>query len=147
MDNTNDLWRIRLEKLDMLRQADIEPYADRYVRTHKTSDILGQFEVLEGQEVSIAGRIMSKRDQGKVIFTHIQDLNGRIQIYIRMDELGQVMFDLISKFDVGDIVGVRGKVFRTKRGEISIHAREVSLLSKAMRPLPEKFHGLTNVET
>ena len=105
------------------------------------------FEELEGQEVSVAGRIMSKRDQGKVIFTHIQDFSGRIQIYIRMDELGQTLFDLITKFDVGDIIGVEGKVFRTKRGEISIHARNVKLLSKAMRPLPEKFHGLTNVET
>jgi len=147
MDNTNDLWRIRLEKLELLRQANIEPYADRYVRTHKTLEILEHFEELEGQDVSVAGRIMSKRDQGKVIFIHIQDFSGRIQLYIRMDELGQTMFDLITKFDVGDIVGVEGKVFRTKRGEISIHARTVKLLSKAMRPLPEKFHGLTNVET
>jgi lysyl-tRNA synthetase class 2 len=146
MDNANDLWRIRLDKLETLRQADIEPYADRYVRTHKAFDILEHFELLEGQEVSIAGRIMSKRDQGKVIFAHIQDLSGRIQIYIRLDELGQTMFDLITKFDVGDIIGVQGKVFRTKRGEISIHAQNVKLLSKAMRPLPEKFHGLTNVE-
>lgn len=147
MENTNDLWRIRLDKLEMFRQADINPYADRYVRTHKTSEILERFEELEGQEVSLAGRIMSKRDQGKVIFTHIQDINGRIQIYIRMDDLGEAMFELISKFDVGDIIGVQGKVFRTRRGEISIHAQEVTLLSKAMRPLPEKFHGLTNVET
>jgi len=147
MDNTNDLWRIRLEKLEMLRQAGIEPYADHYTRTHKALEILERFEELEGQEVSIAGRIMSKRDQGKVIFTHIQDFSGRIQIYIRMDELGQTLFDLITKFDVGDIIGIEGKVFRTKRGEISIHARVVKLLSKAMRPLPEKFHGLTNVET
>ncbi|AET65853.1 lysyl-tRNA synthetase (class II) [Desulfosporosinus orientis DSM 765] len=147
MENTNDLWRIRLDKLEMFRQADINPFADRYVRTHKTSEILDRFEELEGQEVSLAGRIMSKRDQGKVIFTHIQDIDGRLQIYIRMDDLGQAMFELISKFDVGDIIGVQGKVFRTKRGEISIHAKEVTLLSKAMRPLPEKFHGLTNVET
>ncbi len=147
MDNTNDLWRIRLEKLELLRQTDVEPYADRYVRTHKTSDILEHFEELEGQEVSVAGRIMSKRDQGKVIFMHIQDFSGRIQAYIRVDELGQTMFDLITKFDVGDIVGVEGVVFRTKRGEISIHTRNVKMLSKAMRPLPEKFHGLTNVET
>ena len=147
MDNTNDLWKIRLEKLELLRQADVEPYADRYVRTHKTFDILEHFEELEGQEVSVAGRIMSKRDQGKVIFMHIQDFGGRIQAYIRVDELGQTMFDLITKFDVGDIVGVEGVVFRTKRGEISIHTRNVKLLSKAMRPLPEKFHGLTNVET
>jgi len=147
MDNTNDLWRVRLEKLELLREADIEPYSDRYIRTHKALEILEGFEELEGQEVSVAGRIMSKRDQGKVIFTHIQDFSGRLQMYIRMDELGQTMFDLITKFDVGDIIGVEGKVFRTKRGEVSIHARVVKLLSKAMRPLPEKFHGLTNVET
>ncbi|GAB6156202.1 lysine--tRNA ligase [Desulfosporosinus burensis] len=147
MDNTNDLWRIRLEKLELLRQAEIEPYADRYVRTHKALEVLEKFVELEGQDVKIAGRIMSKRDQGKVIFVHVQDFSGRIQAYIRSDELGQTMFDLITKFDVGDIVGVEGKVFRTKRGEISIHARNVLLLSKAMRPLPEKFHGLTNVET
>ncbi len=147
MDNTNDLWRIRLEKLEMLRQAGIEPYADRYKRTHKAIEILERFEELEGQEVSVAGRIMSKRDQGKIIFAHVQDFSGRIQIYIRMDELGQTLFDLITKFDVGDIIGIEGKVFRTKRGEISIHAHNIKLLSKAMRPLPEKFHGLTNVET
>ncbi len=147
MDNTNDLWRIRLEKLDLFRQAGLEPYADRYIRSHKAQEILDDFENLEGQKVSIAGRIMSKRDQGKVIFVHSQDLSGRIQIYMRKDDLGQTPFDLISKFDVGDIIGVEGEVFRTKRGEISIHARDVKLLSKAMRPLPEKFHGLTNVET
>ncbi|MDQ7092820.1 lysine--tRNA ligase [Desulfosporosinus sp. PR] len=146
MDNTSDLWQIRLEKLDLLRQADLEPYADRYVRTHKAQDVLDHFAELEGQEVSVAGRIMSKRDQGKVIFVHVQDFSGRIQIYIRRDDLGQALFDLISKFDVGDIIGIEGMVFRTKRGEISLHARMVKLLSKAMRPLPEKFHGLTNVE-
>lgn len=147
MDNTNDLWRIRMEKLDLLRQGGIEPYADRYERTHKAIDILERFDTLEGQVVSVAGRMMGKRDQGKVIFTHIQDFSGRLQIYIRMDDIGQTWFDLITKFDIGDIIGVEGKVFRTKRGEISIHAQKVTLLSKAMRPLPEKFHGLTNVET
>ncbi len=146
MDNTNDLWLIRLEKLEQLRQANIEPYADRFERTHKAQEILEGFEALEDQSVSVAGRIMSKRDQGKVIFMHIQDFSGQIQIYIRKDELGQAMFALIKKFDVGDIIGVGGNVFRTKRGEISIHARSVTMLSKAMRPLPEKFHGLTNVE-
>src|SRR5680860_876068 len=104
MDSTNDLWRVRLEKLESFRQADVDPYADRYVRTHKALEILERFEELEGQEVCIAGRIMSKRDQGKVIFIHIQDFSGRIQSYIRMDELGQTMFDLITKYDVGDIV-------------------------------------------
>jgi len=146
MDNTNDPWKVRLDKLELFREADIEPYADRYVRTHKALEILERFEELEGQEASVAGRIMSKRDQGKIIFVHIQDFSGRIQIYIRKDELGETLFELITKFDVGDIIGVKGKVFRTRRGEVSIHAITVTLLSKAMRPLPEKFHGLTNVE-
>lgn len=146
MEDTNDLWRIRLDKLEALRQQGVEPYADRYQRTHLAQVILEQFSELEGQEVKVAGRMMSKRDQGKVIFTHIQDFSGKIQIYIRKDDVGEDWFEMISKFDVGDIVGVEGTVFRTKRGEISIHAHEVKILSKAMRPLPEKFHGLTNVE-
>lgn len=146
MEDTNDLWRIRLDKLEALRQQGIEPYADRYQRTHMAQVILEQFSELEGQEVKVAGRMMSKRDQGKVIFTHIQDFSGKIQIYIRKDDVGEDWFEMISKFDVGDIIGVEGTVFRTKRGEISIHAHEVKILSKAMRPLPEKFHGLTNVE-
>lgn len=146
MEDTSDLWRIRLDKLETLRQQGIEPYADRYQRTHMAQEILDQFSELEGQDAKVAGRIMSKRDQGKVIFVHIQDFSGRLQIYIRKDEVGEEWFEMISKFDVGDIIGVKGKVFRTKRGEISIHAEEVQILSKAMRALPEKFHGLTNVE-
>lgn len=147
MDNRNDFRQIRMEKLELFRQADLEPYVDRYTRTHKALEIIDDFTELENQEVRVAGRIMSKRDQGKVIFVHVQDFSGRIQVYIRRDELGQTMFDFISKFDVGDIIGAEGKVFRTKRGEISVHAQEIKLLSKAMLPLPEKFHGLTNVET
>lgn len=146
MDEMNDLWRVRLEKLDLFRQQGIEPYADRYQRTHMAQEILDGFDSLEGQEVKIAGRMMSKRDQGKVIFAHVQDFSGQVQAYIRKDDVGAEWFELISKFDVGDIIGVKGTVFRTKRGEISVHATEVQLLSKAMRPLPEKFHGLTNVE-
>jgi lysyl-tRNA synthetase, class II len=146
MDEMNDLWRVRLEKLELLRQQGIEPYADRYQRTHMSQEILDGFDELEGKEVKIAGRMMSKRDQGKVIFTHIQDFSNQIQAYIRKDDIGAEWFELISKFDIGDIIGVKGTVFRTKRGEISVHANEVQLLSKAMRPLPEKFHGLTNVE-
>ncbi|HWQ72924.1 MAG TPA: lysine--tRNA ligase [Desulfitobacteriaceae bacterium] len=146
MDNEHDLWRIRLDKLDLLRQGGIEPYADRYERTHKALNIIDEFEQLQGQEVRVAGRMMSKRDQGKVIFAHIQDFSGRVQIYIKKDDVGADNFELISKFDVGDIIGVQGTVFRTRRGEISVHAQTVQLLSKAMRPLPEKFHGLTNVE-
>ncbi|AHF05750.1 lysine--tRNA ligase [Desulfitobacterium metallireducens] len=146
MEDTSDLWRIRLDKLEALRQQGSEPYADRYQRTHMAQEILDQFSELEDQEAKVAGRIMSKRDQGKVIFAHIEDFSGRIQIYIRKDEVGADWFEMISKFDVGDIIGVKGKVFRTKRGEISLHAEEVQILSKAMRALPEKFHGLTNVE-
>lgn len=146
MEDTNDLWRIRLDKLESFRQKGIEPYADRYQRTHAAQEVLDQFTELEGQTAKVAGRIMSKRDQGKVIFAHIQDFSGRIQVYIRKDDVGAEWFEMISKFDVGDIIGVMGKVFRTRRGEISIHAEEVQILSKAMRALPEKFHGLTNVE-
>lgn len=146
MDNEHDLWRVRLDKLDLLRQSGIEPYADRYERTHKALNIIDEFEQLQGMEVRVAGRMMSKRDQGKVIFTHIQDFSGRVQIYIKKDDVGADNFELITKFDVGDIIGVQGTVFRTRRGEITVHAQTVQLLSKAMRPLPEKFHGLTNVE-
>jgi lysyl-tRNA synthetase class 2 len=146
MDNEHDLWRVRLDKLNLLRQSGIEPYADRYERTHKAVDIIDEFEKLQGLEVRVAGRMMSKRDQGKVIFAHIQDFSGRVQIYIKKDDVGADNFELISKFDVGDIIGVKGTVFRTRRGEITVHAQAVQLLAKAMRPLPEKFHGLTNVE-
>lgn len=146
MDANNELWKVRLEKLETFRRQGIEPYADRYNRTHMAQEIIDGFGEYEGQDSRVAGRIMSKRDQGKVIFVHIQDFSGRIQVYIRQDDVGAQEFDLISKFDVGDIIGVSGTVFRTKRGEISVHARQVQLLSKAMRPLPEKFHGLTNVE-
>ncbi len=146
MDEMNDLWRVRLDKLAQLRENGVEPYADRYQRTHMAQEILDGFDTLEGQEVKIAGRMMSKRDQGKVVFTHIQDFSGQIQAYIRKDDVGEDWFELISKFDIGDIVGIKGTVFRTRRGEISVHANEVQILSKSMRPLPEKFHGLTNVE-
>ncbi|MDD2234358.1 MAG: lysine--tRNA ligase [Desulfitobacteriaceae bacterium] len=146
MDNEHDLWRVRLDKLNLFRQSGLEPYADRYERTHKAVDIINEFEQLQGLEVRVAGRMMSKRDQGKVIFTHIQDFSGRVQIYIKKDDVGADNFELIAKFDVGDIIGVQGTVFRTRRGEITVRAQVVQLLSKALRPLPEKFHGLTNVE-
>ncbi|RNC28717.1 MAG: Lysine--tRNA ligase [Candidatus Dichloromethanomonas elyunquensis] len=145
-DNFNELMKVRIEKLDDLRKKGIEPYADRYVRTHMSKEIIENFEELEGQEASVAGRIMSKRDQGKAAFIHIQDLDGKIQAYIRMDEVGAENFEVIKTFDIGDIIGIQGTVFRTQRGEISIKAKGLTLLSKALRPLPEKFHGLTNVE-
>lgn len=147
LDNMNELMKVRLEKLENYRGKGLEPYADQYERTHLSSDIIEDFDELEGKEVSVAGRIMSKRDQGKAAFTHIQDLKGRIQVYIRMDAVGEEIFEAVTTFDIGDIIGINGTVFRTKRGEISVRAKEVKLLSKSLRPLPEKFHGLTNVET
>lgn len=147
LENTNELMRIRLDKLNKLKKEGIEPYADRYVRTHMSAEVIEDFDELAGQDVSLAGRIMSKRDQGKAAFIHIQDMAGPIQIYIRMDTVGEENFALILTYDIGDIIGVKGTVFRTQKGEISIRAKEAALLSKSLRPLPEKFHGLTNVET
>ncbi|NLL52582.1 MAG: lysine--tRNA ligase [Peptococcaceae bacterium] len=146
-ESFNELMMVRLQKIKDMRQKGIEPYADRYVRTHLSSEIIEDFTELENNEVSVAGRIMSKRDQGKVIFIHTQDMGGKIQAYIRKDVLGDEAFDLVSAYDIGDIIGIKGTVFRTKRGEISVKAEEVTLLSKSLRPLPEKFHGLTNVDT
>lgn len=147
IDNVNELMRVRLEKLKKLRDQGIEPYAERYTRTHMSSEIIENFPELEGLQVSIAGRIMSKRDQGKAAFLHIQDMAGRIQVYIRMDAVGEKIFESVLTYDIGDIVGIQGTVFRTQKGEISIRAQDITLLSKSLRPLPEKFHGLTNVET
>jgi lysyl-tRNA synthetase class 2 len=147
LDNVNELMRVRLDKLENMKKQGIEPYADRYLRTHLSSEIIENFTDLESQEVSIAGRLMSKRDQGKTAFVHVQDLNGRIQAYVRKDEVGDEPFELFKTYDIGDIIGIRGPVFRTHKGEISVRAKEITMLSKSLRPLPEKFHGLTNVET
>lgn len=143
----NEQMRTRMEKLEQIRRQGIETYRDRYLRTHMSVEIIEDFDKLEGQEVSIAGRVMSKRDQGKTIFLHIQDMDGRLQIYIRKDTVGESAFELGKNLDIGDIIGVRGTVFRTQKGEISSRANQITLLSKSLRPLPEKFHGLTNVET
>lgn len=142
----NELMKIRLDKLAAMRSKGIEPYADRYERTHMSMEIIENFDELEEQEVSIAGRIMSKRDQGKVAFVHIQDVDGKIQAYVRKDEIGDESYEVFKTFDIGDIIGIKGTVFRTHRGEISVKAKEVIMLSKSLRPLPEKFHGLTNVD-
>ncbi len=147
LDIFNELMKVRLEKLEEMRNKGIEPYADQYLRSHMSMEIIETFTDLEGQEVKIAGRIMSKRDQGKAAFVHIQDMDGKIQVYIRMDAIGEEAFKIVTTFDIGDIIGVRGTVFRTQKGEISVRAIEVTMLSKSLRPLPEKFHGLTNVET
>ena len=115
--------------------------------SHHTQEIKDQFDALEGTEVTIAGRLMSKRGMGKVSFCDLQDKSGRIQLYARKDEMDEEEYNRFKKFDIGDIVGVRGEVFRTQRGEMSVRGRAITLLSKSLLPLPEKFHGLTDKET
>ena len=135
--------RIRREKLQALQAAGRDPYTiTRYDRTHCSADIVENFDALEGQTVSIAGRVMSRRIMGKASFVHIQDGKGQIQAYIRRDDVGEEPYAEFQTWDLGDIIGVKGAAFRTKTGEISVHATEITLLSKSLRPLPEKYHGL-----
>lgn len=145
-ENHNEQMQIRLDKLEKLRQNGIEPYADRYDRTHSAAEIIHDFSTLENLEVAIAGRIMAKRGQGKAGFAHIQDFSGLIQVYIKIDNVGDDALELFNKADIGDIFGICGNVFKTKMGEVSVRANTITMLSKSLRPLPEKWHGLTNVE-
>lgn len=142
----SELLMVRRKKLDELREKGIDPFGGKFDRTHKANEIIDQFENLENSQVVIAGRIMAKRNMGKATFVHIQDVSGKIQVYVRVNEVGQESYDLFIHFDIGDIIGVAGKVFKTQRGEISIWANEITLLSKSLRPLPEKWHGLKDVE-
>ena len=142
-----ELLRIRREKLKALQDEGRDPFQiTKFDVTHHTQDIKDNFDAMEGSAVSVAGRLMSKRGMGKVSFCDLQDKTGRIQIYARKDEMDEVTYDRFKKYDIGDIVGVEGEVFRTQRGEMSVRAREITLLSKSLRPLPEKFHGLTDKE-
>ena len=142
-----ELLRIRREKLKALQDEGRDPFAiTRFDVTHHTQDIKDSFDAMEGQNVSVAGRLMSKRGMGKVSFCDLQDKTGRIQIYARKDEMDEDNYNRFKKYDIGDIVGVKGEVFRTQRGEMSVRAHEITLLSKSLRPLPEKFHGLTDKE-
>lgn len=143
-----DQVRIRREKLAQLRAEGKDPFENMKFDFDTTSaEIKDHFEEMEGKPVAVAGRLMSKRGMGKVIFADLQDSDGRIQLYIKFDEMDEANFEDCRKLDIGDIVGVKGDVFRTQRGEISVRAHEVTLLSKALLPLPDKFHGLTNTET
>ena len=144
----SELLRIRRDKLSALQEAGKDPFAiTHYAVTHHSEDIKTGFDALENAEVSVAGRMMSKRVMGKASFCHIQDLSGTIQSYVARDGIGEEPYAAFKKFDIGDMVGIRGTVFKTKTGEISIHAAEVTLLAKNLQPLPEKFHGLTNTDT
>lgn len=145
-DVQNELQRVRRQKLDQLRQRGIEPYSRKYTATHYSVDIVEQFEALEGKEVAVAGRLVSLRSHGKATFAHLQDWRGQVQVYFRLDQLGAEQYGNLELFDLGDIAGVRGTVFRTRRGEVTIAVMNYRLLAKALRPLPEKWHGLKDVE-
>lgn len=146
--DVNQLIQVRYDKLHELQENGKDPFViTKYDVTHHSADIRDNFETLEGSEVSIAGRMMFKRVMGKASFCNIQDLKGQIQAYVARDNLGEDSYKDFKKYDVGDILGIKGTVFKTKTGEISIHAEEVVLLSKSLQILPEKFHGLTDTDT
>ncbi|RIW29841.1 lysine--tRNA ligase [Bacillus salacetis] len=152
-EEINDQLRVRREKMDTLRQKGLDPFGKRFDRSHTSQEIKEQFdsftkEELEEKEASVtlAGRIMTKRGKGKAGFAHIQDLAGQVQIYVRKDAVGDDEYEVFNTADLGDLIGVTGTVFKTKVGELSIKAKEFILLTKALRPLPEKFHGLKDVE-
>ena len=142
-----EILQIRRDKLKALQDAGMNPFEiTRYDVTHHAQEVKDNFDALEGQTVSLGGRLMSKRGMGKVSFCDLQDKSGRIQIYARRDEMDEEAYNRFKKYDIGDIVGVKGQVFRTQKGEMSIRAHEITLLSKSLQPLPEKFHGLTDKE-
>ncbi len=142
-ENINEMLKIRREKLKKLIEVGENPFLiEKYDYTHHSTTIKENFEELEEETVSVAGRIMSRRGHGKVSFMDIQDSKGRIQIFIKMDILGEENYNKLNLLDIGDIIGVKGEVFKTKTGEISVRARELTLLTKSLQILPEKFHGL-----
>ena len=146
--NLNELLKIRREKLAELQAAGEDPFEiTKYDQTHHSADIKNNFDSLEGQTVSIAGRMMSKRIMGKASFCNVQDLEGGIQCYVARDSIGEDEYKKFKKLDIGDIVGIVGTVFKTKTGETSVHAEKITLLTKSLQILPEKYHGLTNTDT
>jgi lysyl-tRNA synthetase class 2 len=143
-----ELLQIRRDKLRAYQEEGRDPFQiTRYERSHYSAEIKEGFDALENAEVSLAGRVMSKRDMGKAFFCDLLDDRGRIQLYVKVDDLGQDRFAAFKKLDIGDIIGASGAVFRTRRGEISVHMKSFTLLSKSLLPLPEKFHGLQDLET
>ncbi len=143
----SEVLQIRRDKLSALVAAGRDPFEKvRFDFDAYTKDIKDNFDEMEGKTVRIAGRMMSRRDMGKANFIDIMDASGRIQCYVRINDIGEETFDEYRKWDIGDIVGISGTVFRTRRGEISVHVYEIELLAKSLLPLPEKFHGLTNTD-
>ena len=143
----NQLRKVRREKLAELQQNGKDPFViTKYEQTHHSQDVKDNFDELEGKQVSVAGRMMSKRVMGKASFCNVQDLKGNIQSYVARDSVGEENYKEFKKLDVGDIIGIEGEVFRTKTGEMSIHASRVTLHSKSLQILTEKLHGLTNTD-
>ena len=143
-DNLNKLMKERLEKYKDLQEENLENYGEKYEISHKTNEIKNNFEELEDTEteINIAGRLMAKRTHGKASFADIMDMNGRIQLYISVDDVGEESYDFFQDLDIGDILGLTGHVFKTRRGEITVRVSDFNLITKSLRPLPEKFHGL-----
>ena len=143
----SEILKVRREKLANLQEAGQDPFEQtKFQVSIHAQEVKDRFDALEGQAVRIAGRLMSKRGMGKVSFCDLQDKSGRIQLYARRDEMDEAVYNAFKKYDIGDIVGVDGEVFRTQRGEMSVRCKDITLLSKSLRPLPEKFHGLTDKE-
>jgi len=148
MEETSEILQHRIDKLKKLKEKNINPYPYSFKRTHTSAEIIGNFEKLESEQAGIktAGRIISLRLHGKSLFAHLKDGSGKIQIYVKSDEVGKDKFELFDLFDIGDFLGVSGKAFKTKTGEITIRVDDFTLLSKSMLPLPEKWHGLQDKE-
>jgi len=154
MEKLSEQELVRREKLDVLKDLNIDPFGQRFDRNNTTKTLKEKFDVyskeelhdMETEKVKVAGRIMTKRGKGKAGFAHIMDQNGQVQLYVRLDAVGQESFDLFNKADLGDIIGVEGKVMKTNTGELSIRVETYTHLSKSLRPLPEKFHGLKDIE-
>lgn len=143
----NELMKIRREKLKELQEKGKDPFEiTKYNREHTSAQIKDNYEEFEGKDVNIAGRIIAKRIMGKASFCHIQDMQGKIQSYVSTNDLGEELYKEFKTYDIGDIIGIEGFVFKTKTGEISVHAKKVTLLSKSLRPLPEKYHGLKDTD-
>lgn len=145
-DELNELMQVRRDKLQDLYDLGIDPFGEKFERTHTAQEIIDSFDNLENEETKISGRIMSMRTHGKASFADLMDHTGRIQLYFRVNSLGEEGYALLQKLDIGDILGITGKIFRTRRGEISVEVLDLKFLSKSLRPLPEKWHGLKDVD-
>ncbi|MCY9020759.1 lysine--tRNA ligase [Priestia megaterium] len=152
-EELNDQFLVRREKMSNLRDQGIDPFGQRFERTHTSQQLISEYDELTKEQleenevpVSLAGRIMTKRGKGKAGFAHVQDLTGQIQLYVRKDAIGEERYEIFSSVDIGDLVGVEGVLFKTKVGELSIKVKDFTLLTKALRPLPDKYHGLKDIE-